>query len=381
MITHIKNANIYSPKKLENKEIIVAEGKIIAIGDNFNLASVDHTVFDVNNKLLSPGFIDQHVHITGGGGQNGYASFIPQVQVEDLVKVGTTTVLGMLGTDGYVKGLGELYSKAKALDAEGLTSYMLTGFYGLPTPTITDSVASDLIFVDKVIGCKIAISDDRCSFPTKQDLLRVINQVKLGGFTSGKIGLLHIHLGNLESKIDVLLEISKEYPTLIQYISPTHCIRTKELFESCVEFAKLGGMMDISTGGTKFTQPHQTVAMALEMGAPLSNLTFSSDGRGGVKRIDPVTNISTYTPAPLNLNYKEMVLLVKENILPLEDALKLITTNPAKNMKIKGKAHIAVGYDADFVVLNEDLSINDVVAKGKMMIESGEYVHRPIISL
>ena len=104
---------------------------------------------------------------------------------------------------------------------------------------------------------------------------------------------------------------------------------------------------------------------ALEAGAPLSNLTFSSDGHGGVRRENPVTGEVTYTPAPLTLNYKEMVALVHDGILPLEQALRLITLNPAKNLSLRQKGRIAVGCDADFVALNEDLSIHHVYAKSK----------------
>jgi beta-aspartyl-dipeptidase (metallo-type) len=111
-----------------------------------------------------------------------------------------------------------------------------------------------MIYIDKVIGCKLAISDDRSSFPTQHEILRLINQVRLGGFTSGKGGILHIHLGALESRIDDLLAIAEKYPTLISYISPTHCSRTEKLFRDCLRFAKAGGMIDISTGGTNLYQ-------------------------------------------------------------------------------------------------------------------------------
>jgi beta-aspartyl-dipeptidase (metallo-type) len=200
--------------------------------------------------------------------------------------------------------------------------------------------------------------------------MRLINQVRLGGFTSGKHGILHIHLGNLKSRIDVLHSIVDQYPTLISYISPTHCSRTRALFDTCVDFAKKGGMMDISTGGTRFAEAHVAVGLALEAGAPLANLTFSSDGHGGVRRENPVTGEITYTPAPLTLNFKEMVALVQGGILPLEDALRLITSNPAKNLSLKQKGRIAVGCDADFVALNEDLSIHSVYAKGKTVYEA-----------
>ena len=365
-----KNCKIYSPAPLSDTQVLTAAGKILAVGDRISVAGCQVEEVDLEGRYLCPGFIDQHVHVTGGGGQFGFASFIPAVTKEELAATGTTTVVGLLGTDGFVKELSSLYAKVKALDGEGLSAYMLTSYYGLPQKTLTGSVAEDLIFIDKVIGCKLALSDDRCSFPTEQEILRLINQVRLGGFTSGKHGILHIHLGNLKSRIDVLHSIVDQYPSLISYISPTHCSRTRPLFDTCVEFAKKGGMMDISTGGTRFVDAHKAVALALEAGAPLSNLTFSSDGHGGVRREDPVTGEVSYKPAPLTLNYKEMVALVADGVLPLEGALQLVTSNPARNLSLRQKGRIAAGCDADFVALNEDLSIHSVYAKGKKVHEN-----------
>lgn len=360
-----KNCKIYAPERREETQVLTANGKILAIGDKLSVRGCDLKIFDLKGRYLCPGFIDQHVHVTGGGGQFGFASLIPEVTKAELAATGTTTVVGLLGTDGFVKDLPTLYAKVKALDEEGLSAYMLTSYYGLPEKTITGSVAEDLIYIDKVIGCKLALSDDRSSFPTELEILRLINQVRLGGFTSGKHGILHIHLGNLKTRIDVLHSIVDQYPSLISYLSPTHCSRTRPLFDTCVEFAKKGGMMDISTGGTRFADAHEAVALALEAGAPLANLTFSSDGHGGVRRENPVTKEVTYTPAPLTLNYKEMVALVTGGILPLESALRLITSNPARNLSLKTKGRIAVGCDADFVVLDDKLAIHTVIAKGK----------------
>ncbi len=364
MVTIVKGGEVYAPQKLGIKDILIVNGRIIAIEDSITVSELSPQIIDASDKIVCPGFIDQHVHITGGGGQFGFASFIPELFAGDLLAVGTTTVLGLLGTDGFVKELSTLYSKAKALDETGVTAYMLTGYYGLPEKTLFGSVAEDLIYIDRVIGCKLAISDDRSSFPTQHEILRLINQVRLGGFTSGKGGILHIHLGALESGIDDLLAIAEKYPTLISYISPTHCSRTQKLFSACIKFAKAGGMIDISTGGTTFTKPHKAVQIALDEGVSLDNMTFSSDGRGGVKRENPSTGEITYNPAPLDLNMKEMVTLVRNNILPLEDALRLITTNPAKNMKIKRKGTLKQGFDADMVILNDQLEIDKVISMG-----------------
>lgn len=362
----IKNAHVYAPDDMGEKDILICGNKIAMIEDKIDLAGIDLRTFDAGGKVVTPGFIDRHVHVIGGGGQQGFASLAPEVTVSELVACGTTTVVGLLGTDGFVKDLPTLYAKVKALSQEGLSAYMLTGYYGLPTPTLTDSVAEDLIYIDKVIGCKLAMSDDRSSFPTEQEILRLVNQVRLGGFTSGKGGFLHIHLGNLPSGISLLLDIAKKYPSLVKYLSPTHMIRTELLFEQAVEFAKMGGNVDFSTGGTRFQLPHLCVMEAIEKGVSIDKITFSSDGHGGVRRINPETGEDTYRPAPLELNFKEMKSLVEECGMPLSQALRLITENPARQMYLYNKGSIAVGKDADFCILDRQLNLTDVILNGEI---------------
>ena len=376
MFVLVKNANLYSPLSLGINDLLLCEDKIVYIDKNIELCGVPYRTIDAEGKIVTPGFIDQHVHIIGGGGQQGFASLVPGVTMSELVACGTTTVVGMLGTDGFVKGLSELYAKVKALDEDGLTAFMLTSYYGLPSRTILGDVADDLIFIDKVIGCKLAMSDDRSSFPTELEILRLINKVRLGGFTSGKGGVVHIHLGSLPDGISALLNIVKSYPSLIPYLSPTHLIRTEHLFDQALEFARLGGMIDFSTGGTKFSEPHKCVVQAINAGVSIEQITFSSDGHGGVRAIDPVTGAITYRPAPLNLNLKEVVALIKEDGLPIDKAISLITSNPARNLKLKHKGVINIGADADLCFLNEQFELTDVFSKGKQVMENSKIIQK-----
>lgn len=376
MFKLIKNANLYAPQRMGINDILLAGEKIVLIDRKIEVTGLSVETVDACGQFVTPGFIDQHVHIIGGGGQTGYASLAPDVTMTELVACGTTCVVGLLGTDGFVKELTTLYAKTKALEADGLSAYMLTGFYSLPTKTLMGSVANDLIFIDKVIGCKLAMSDDRSAFPEEQDILRLINQIRLGGFTSGKGGILHIHLGPLPEGISLLLDIVQKYPTLISYLSPTHLIRTKDLFYQAIEFACLGGMVDFSTGGTQFDAPHCCVLEALEKGVPIDRITFSSDGHGGVRRVNPNTGNITYTPAPLNLNFQEMALLVKNGQLELEKALTLITTNPASNLKLKAKGSIAPGYDADLCFLDSSLNLINVIARGRFVMKNKQIISK-----
>lgn len=376
MFKLIRNLRIYAPEACGRGDILICGEKIAAMAPRLDVRGLDMETVDGDGLTATPGFIDQHVHIIGGGGQTGYFSLAPEVPLSRLLACGTTTVVGLLGTDGFVKQLPALYAKTKALCMDGISAYMLTGYYGLPTPTLTASVAEDMIYIDKVIGCKIALSDDRSSHPTEQELLRIIQQVRLGGFTSAKGGVMHVHLGALPGGIEPLLKIARAYPSLIGYISPTHMGRTHDLFLQGIEFARMGGMIDISTGGTKYCEPWESVIEGLEAGVPIDRMTFSSDGNAGVRRKDPLTGADSYSVAPLHRNLEQTLRLISDGGLDPSEALKLITANPARNMKLRNKGRLAAGFDADIALFDEGWHLQGLYARGAEMMRGGEVIRK-----
>jgi len=74
--------------------------------------------------------------------------------------------------------------------------------------------------------------------------------------------------------------------------------------------------------------------------------------------------------------YIELIDAVVHEKLPLEKALKVVTSNVARILKLKTKGMIQVGFDADIVILNSDYSINDVIAKGVHMVKARYAVYR-----
>ncbi len=370
MLKLIKNSQLYTPKFLGVKDILIAGDKIIAIDDNLDQFSQDAEVWDAQGKMVTPGFIDQHIHISGAGGKDGFSSRTPDVDLKQLISCGSTTVMGLLGTDGTSRSLKSLFSKVKALKQQGISAYMLCGYYGVESPTLTDDIQSDMIFIDPVLGCKIAISDIRSSYPTALELLRKLRDVRVAGSLSNKKGILHVHLGDLDTKLDVLFDLVKKYQFPIEHISPTHVARTKALFDQAIEFGKLGGMIDITTGASKYTEPHKAVLYALEQGLSIDKITFSTDGHAGLTNFDENGQPTGVKIAQVDKNLEEVVNLIKTGF-PMEEALKLITTNPATNLGLKNKGQIAVGFDADLCCFDADYNLIDVFALGQqMMIES-----------
>ncbi|PRP66241.1 beta-aspartyl-peptidase [Nonlabens agnitus] len=374
MLTLIKNADLYAPKHLGKNDILIAGEKVIAIDSNLNRFENDAKVIDAKSKMVTPGFIDQHIHITGAGGKHGFASMTPEVSLSDLIKCGTTTVVGLSGTDGTTRDIRSLYAKARALEQEGITAYLLCGYYGIDSLTITESIQSDMVFIDQVVGCKIAISDIRSSYPTALELLRKLREVRVGGFTANKKGILHVHLGNLDSGMDILFELVNHYKFPIQHISPTHVGRSKKLFDQAIAFAKAGGSIDITTGASQYTEPHKSVLYALEEGVSMDLMTFSSDGHAGLTRSDENGNYLGDKIAPFNTNFEQVVKLIQTGKVTAEEALKLITSSPAKNLGLELKGHLAVGSDADLCFLDDNLKLTDVFARGKQMMKDNEVI-------
>jgi beta-aspartyl-dipeptidase (metallo-type) len=372
----IKNAQVYAPKKIGKKDILVGGGKILAIADDLPFRGADIEVLDVKGKVTTPGLIDQHIHLIGAGGKHGFNSLTPEITLSELIACGSTTVMGLLGTDGVTKSLRTLYAKTKALDKEGITAYMLTGYFGLPPITLTGSVLEDMILIDKVIGCKVAISDPRSSYPTPKELLNILKDVHVGGLTSGKGGILHVHLGSLDTNMSLLIELVEEYKFPIRNISPTHVGRTSALFDQAIKFAKLGGMIDITTGGTKFSEPYEQVLYALNKGASIDNMTFSSDGNAGMARMNSSGEVIEFYKAPVDLNLKQVVLLIKKGRLPIADAFKLVTSGPAKNLSLANKGGIDTDKDADLCFFDNDFNLTDVMAMGNWMMKDGTVIKK-----
>lgn len=365
MITLIKNADVYAPQHLGKKDILIANGKIEKVADSIRLSGIDYEKIDVKGRKVSPGLIDKHSHITGGGGEFGYESYATELQAEDFLNCGTTTVVGLLGTDGVLKELTTLYAKAKALDTK-MTAWMLTGSYAFPPKTITGAVDKDIIMIDKVVGCKLALSDDRGSFPTTPELERLISQCWRGGMTSRKAGILHLHMGALTTGISQLIDIVKRNPRLLPHISVTHCGRAESLFKECCEWAKMGSYIDFTTGGSSFLASREELVLrALKEGVSIDHITLSTDGGGGIRHIDPETGEEWYGTATVDCNFKMLVSLVTKYGIAFEDALKLLTANPAREYCFATKGHLEAGYDADLLVWNDNFTLNRVMAKGK----------------
>jgi len=378
----IKNVKIIGNEKINSGDILLGGGKILAVAEEIVAPSIPGVqIFDGGGLTALPGFIDSHVHITGGGGEGGFNSRTPEIQLSDLTIAGVTTVVGCLGTDGVTRSLENLFAKAKSLEVEGINTYIYTGNYRIPVITLTDSVQKDLILIDKVIGIgEVAISDHRSSQPAFAEFVRLVADVRVGAMLAGKKGVVNIHLGDGERMLELIEKVLAETEIPMRHFLPTHLNRNQKLFEKAVEYAKKGGYIDFTTCTTaQFllegeVSAAEALVRSLEAGVDISQITFTSDAQGSLPIFDQQGNLCGITVGKPSSLYRAVRDAVKLGI-PLATAIRTITTNPAQILGLDNLGKIEAGYSGDLVLIDSaDLEIRHLFAKGILMVENGQAV-------
>jgi beta-aspartyl-dipeptidase (metallo-type) len=385
LFTVVRGGEVFAPEPIGRPEILIAGERILALGEGF----VDRTaalggarVIDAAGKKVVPGFIDQHLHFLGGGDFEGPLGRVPELHLSWITEGGVTTAVGIMGIDMEFKGLHGLLVKARELDRSGLTTYIYTGAFPVPSPTLTRSVRSDIVLIDKVLGVKVAIAEDTYPNLSLPELARLAGELKLAAGISGKAAVMHCHTGRNPRRLQPLFELLDHVGLPIRQIVPTHVNRRDpEMIAQAARFAHLGGTVDLSCnlsrrcGSVSGLNPDEAVRRLLEAGVPLDRITLSSDANVSMPVLDGQDRpIGLHNASPRIL-HREWLHTVRTNRLSLPQALPLVTSNVARVLGIEDrKGSLAPDKDADLVFLAEDLMVDTVIARGRVMVRDGRPV-------
>ena len=369
------NADVYAPQAFGFQNLLVGGGRVLWMGsEKLDLTSpLDVETVDLQGRKLVPGFLDMHAHVTGGGGESGFASRVPPVSVNAFTEAGVTTVVGLLGTDDTIRTTGSLLAQTRALREEGISAFCFTGGYHIPPTTLTGSVREDIVHVDPIIGVgEIAISDHRSSQPTLDELLRLASDAHVAGMMSGKAGILHLHLGDGERGLDLINAALDNSEIPPRVFNPTHVNRQPALFEQAKKLAKRGCFVDITAFPVDDSDPALAADDAWMALADVAadRITLSSDGGGCLPHFDEngrITGMEVGQPNELIIAVRR---LLKRGV-GLEQVLPALTSNVADLLRFPNKGRLFPGCDADLVVLDEEFCIDSVMAKGVWHVRSG----------
>lgn len=379
----IKNADLYAPEHLGRQDILMIGEQVALVAPEISggVPGLETEVIDAAGRKVIPGYVDQHVHIIGGGGESGPYSRTPEVQLSAVTTAGVTTVVGVLGTDGTTRHLESLLAKARALDTEGITAYILTGSYEVPLNTILSDARRDIIVIDKVLGIgEVSISDHRSSLPSRDEFKRIASQARLGGMLSGKAGVLQFHMGSGKAGLTEVFAVLDETEIPAKHFIPTHVNRDDGLFRQAMDLARRGGYMDITSGIRKkdgFSggiEPSVAIRMCWEAGVPMDHVTMSSDGNGGMSLTLPDGSQQLLVAQLASLHEEVRDAVLTEGV-PLETAIRVAGENPARaNGLWPRKGTLRPDSDGDLLILDEGMYIDTVVARGRVMVRGGKAV-------
>lgn len=370
----IKNVAVYAPSYLGLKDILICHDKIEWIGHRLPDLPLPYPcqTIDGTGLLAAPGFIDQHVHVTGGGGEGSFHTRTPEVQLSELIKGGITTVIGLLGTDGITRSVENLYAKTIALNEEGITAYMLTGSYGHPGPSVTGSSARDITFIKEALGMKLALSDHRAPNVTLPELIRIASDARVAGMLSGKPGTVTLHMGDALQGLAPVFQILNETSLPVTVIRPTHINRNPALLEEGYQFLEMGGYIDYTCRMPGQPSPGDCIMEARKRGLPLSHITFSSDGHGSWSSYATDGTLLEIGVSGVDSMCCELKYMVQELSLSLEESLPYLTSNVADALKLSPqKGRIKTGADADILLFDKELGLHTVLAKGQVVMKEG----------
>ena len=382
MLKLITNANVFAPEPLGIRHLLIGGGRVLYLGQEAPDVDPDllDSVLDLDCAALMPGLIDCHVHVTGGGGEDGFSTQAPPVPLSRFTRYGVTSVVGLLGTDDETRSTANLLARTRALREEGLSAWCWTGGYHVPPTTLTGSVRSDIVNLDCVIGLgEIAISDHRSSQPTLDELARLASEVHVAGLLSRKAGVMHMHLGDGSRRLSQVRDLLDQTELPPRVFHPTHVNRNQELFEEACELSRRKVVVDVTAFPVEEGENAWSAADAWERyhrkGCPVDGLTVSSDGGGCLPVFDAngeMLKMDFATSEGLLDTIRELL----SRGHTLDQILPCMTRNVARLLRLSGKGEVTVGADADFLCLDDQNRVRHVMALGEWMVQD----HEPVIT-
>ncbi len=367
----IKNATVWTSDaagKLEATDVLVKNGKIAAVGKN--LIDAAAKIIDGTGKHISAGIIDEHSHIAAASINEGGQSVTSEVRIADNLNPediniyrqlsgGVTTSHILHGSANTIGGQTQLIKLRWGANAEELKFAGADGFIKFALgENVKRSAATqgNVRFPDSRMGVEQVLTD---AFQRATDYQKMM---KAAPTTTRR-----------DLELDALVEImnKKRFITCHSYVQ-------SEINATMKVAEKFG--FPVNT----FTHILEGYKVADKMKAHgASASTFSDWWNYKMEVVDAIA-YNPYIMTKVGLNVainsddaemarrlnQEAAKSIKYGGLTEEEALKMVTINPAKMLHVDAKTgSIKVGKDADLVIWSDNpLSI---YAKAEKTIVDG----------
>lgn len=379
MFTLLRGGHVFAPDDRGTLDVLLCRDAIAAMAPSIDAAALPApvTVVDVRGQHVVPGFIDQHIHLIGGGGAEGFETRLPELWLSDFARAGITTAVGAPGVDTASKPAETLLAKAYGLDRDGMTAFVYAGGFVRPWASLTESVVGDLYAIPKVLGVKVALGEHRASRYRDEELIELAAQLHWTRGLTGKACVFHAHLGLRRAPAEQLASVIERSELPPDRFVATHVNYGPATLDAAPGLAKLGAWIDITSVLGPWSSAKESIKASLavrrflDAGVPLGRISISSDANASVPQVDATGRRQPYWTKIGTLPDAVRDLVIEER-LPLTDALRLVTEHPARALGIEAtKGALAPGHDADVTILDADLRVRRVYARGRCILADG----------
>ena len=387
----IINGRIITPQTIiDNGSILVTGDKITAINER-NIEANDAITIDAKGQYVSPGFIDIHVHGGGGhdfmdGNENAF------LKIAELhAQYGTTSMLPTTLTSSKEELLQTLaiYESAHNKNTNGAQ------FLGMhlegPYLSMNQIGAQDARYIRNPDPAeyKEIIAAASC-IKRWSSAPELKGSIELGRFLKSKNILPAI--AHTDAIYEEVLEAFNSGYSLIThlYSAMTGVTRRNAYrYAGVIESAYLIDEMDV-----------EIIADGVHLPAPLLKLVYKIKGSG---RIALITDAMRAAGMPegesiLGSLHNGLKVVVEDGVaklpdrssfagsvatanrllrtivqvadVPIHDAVKMITSTPARILNVSDeKGELVARKDADIVIFDDDFQIHKTIVRGKVVYE------------
>jgi imidazolonepropionase-like amidohydrolase len=377
----IKNGTVWTSEKdgkLENTDVLVKGGKITAIGKN--LSDPTAKVIDATGKNVTPGIIDEHSHIASSSTNEGGQSVTSEVRIGDNINPDDINIYRQLS--GGVTTSHILHGSANSIGGQ---TQLIKLRWGMDDQELKFAGADP--FIKFALGENVKRSSSTQGNPRFPDTRMGVDQVLMDAFQRAsdyqKAWKAAEENNKKKSATPIVVRRDLELDALVE-------IMNKKRFITCHSYvqSEINATMKVAEkfgfNINTFTHILEGYKVADKMkahGAAAS--TFSDWWNYKMEVVDAIP-YNAYIMNKVGLNVainsddaemarrlnQEAAKSMKYGGMSEEDALKMVTINPAKMLHVDGKTgSIKVGKDADLVIWSDNpLS---VYAKSEKTIVDG----------
>ncbi len=362
----IKNATVWTSDKagkLENTDVLVKNGKIAQVGKNLSDAAA--RVIDGTGKHLTAGIIDEHSHIAASSINEGGQSVTSEVRIADNLNPddiniyrqlsgGVTTSHILHGSANTIGGQTQLIKLRWGANDDQLKFEGAPGFikFALGENVKRSSANSgNTRFPDTRMGVEQVMAD---AFNRAKDYEKTMKAAEENNKKKGATSIVV----RRDLELDALVEImnKKRFITMHSYVQSEINAAMKvadkygytiNTFTHILEGYKVADKMKAHGANASTFSDWWAYKMEVQDAIPYNaaimqkvglNVAINSDDAEMARRLN-----------------QEAAKSIKFGGMSEEDALKMVTINPAVMLHVDSKVgSIAVGKDADLVLWNDN---------------------------